>query len=485
MQNPCKSAESEPEPGKYWRFKIQIWFCALNFVVAIAIRLLAARGELWLDEAWSWMFAADANSLIDAFDSIRHDNNHPLNTAWMIFCGPDAPAISYRFGAIFFGSIGAVALGAFAKEIGMKGWGLCGLFAAVLSPMVELTSQARGYGYAFGLAAMTAWASASFLRSGNSIRYLFFLLAILLLPFAHGTGIFPAFGLAIFAWVQLLLRNGDGNGYRRTLIIIPALFSCVITVAYYRDIKVGGGPEDGQELLGIATGLISTLAGGPKLVGLVSMTAAISYLSLVMFSVVRYCKQIDWWIFATISGVSAITAGYINPTGFITDRYFLIPMAFSIPFAIDSLMAIWEMGRITKVGIAAIVIAASVGNFLNLAPVLRYGHDDFSDGFSQLFLSEIPTNPIGVDHTFRVPLMLEYSRLRSKIKQPLETAEIQKLESGWPDLLIFHSVSNDIENPIPPEVIHPAEGIAYMIAWKSRNTHQKIRWYFYARTESQ
>ena len=52
-------------------------------MVSAGLRLLAARGDLWLDELWSLSFARQMTSPLDVWTAIHHDNNHPLNTLYL------------------------------------------------------------------------------------------------------------------------------------------------------------------------------------------------------------------------------------------------------------------------------------------------------------------------------------------------------------------------------------------------------------------
>ena len=56
--------------------------CGL-LVLSAGLRLLAARGDLWLDELWSLSFARQMTSPLDVWTAIHHDNNHPLNTLYL------------------------------------------------------------------------------------------------------------------------------------------------------------------------------------------------------------------------------------------------------------------------------------------------------------------------------------------------------------------------------------------------------------------
>lgn len=72
-----------------------VWIIGIA-LVGLVLRCLAARGGLWLDEAWSAIFAQEVATPAGVLFQINHDNNHHLNTIWLQLVGPDAPPILQR-----------------------------------------------------------------------------------------------------------------------------------------------------------------------------------------------------------------------------------------------------------------------------------------------------------------------------------------------------------------------------------------------------
>ena len=83
------------------------WWAAVGAIalVGLALRLLAARGGLWTDEAWSVIYAAQARDPIGVFLRINHDNNHHLNSLWLQAIGPAAPPMLARAPSILAGNV--------------------------------------------------------------------------------------------------------------------------------------------------------------------------------------------------------------------------------------------------------------------------------------------------------------------------------------------------------------------------------------------
>jgi hypothetical protein len=63
-----------------------------GFIIAgFTLRCLAAQGGLWTDEAWSLVYAQQASDALGILTRINHDNNHHLNSLWLLTVGPEAP----------------------------------------------------------------------------------------------------------------------------------------------------------------------------------------------------------------------------------------------------------------------------------------------------------------------------------------------------------------------------------------------------------
>lgn len=123
-----------------------IWLAiAALTLLGLVLRLLAARGALWLDEAWSATFAQEAVTPAGVIWRINHDNNHILNTLWLQLVGPDAPSMLQRALSVATGT----ATIPLAAAFGFRRSAASGLLAALafaISPiLLTYGSEARGY----------------------------------------------------------------------------------------------------------------------------------------------------------------------------------------------------------------------------------------------------------------------------------------------------------------------------------------------------
>ena len=125
---------------------------AAAILVASAYRLVASLDDFWLDEIWSWLIATRIESAMQIFTEIRHDNNHFLNT-WLIYVlGTDRHWFFYRLPAVAAGIGTVVICGLIARRWGRPGPLTATLITGASFPLIQYSSEARGYAYALLLA---------------------------------------------------------------------------------------------------------------------------------------------------------------------------------------------------------------------------------------------------------------------------------------------------------------------------------------------
>ena len=128
-------------------------------VVGCLLRIVMAQGDLWLDEAWSLKLVAGISSPWAVFWEISHDNNHFLNSFWLSWLGPEAPAWAYRVPSVVFGTLAIPIAAGIGWRRGRVGAVVAAWFVALSMPLVIYGSEARGYA---GLVACSLVAIASF-----------------------------------------------------------------------------------------------------------------------------------------------------------------------------------------------------------------------------------------------------------------------------------------------------------------------------------
>ncbi len=118
----------------------------LAMLLGLHLRLQVAHGSLWLDEAWSAQFVAQAGDAIGVLWRINHDNNHFLNSWWMLLVGPYAPPMLVRALSIATGVASVAVAGAIGLRRGVAIGIASALLVAVSPILVAYGAEARGYG---------------------------------------------------------------------------------------------------------------------------------------------------------------------------------------------------------------------------------------------------------------------------------------------------------------------------------------------------
>lgn len=118
---------------------------ALIVALGLALRIAAAQGALWLDEAWSAVTAHEVGTPLGVFLRINHDNNHHLNTLWLQLVGLDAPPLLQRGLSIVTGTLAIVLAWLIGLRVG-KWAAICAALLFAVSPLlVTYGAEARGY----------------------------------------------------------------------------------------------------------------------------------------------------------------------------------------------------------------------------------------------------------------------------------------------------------------------------------------------------
>ncbi len=114
-------------------------------LAGVLLRCMAARGGLWLDEAWSAMFAQGVATPAGVLLNINHDNNHHLNTLWLQLVGEGAPPMLQRALSIAGGGAAIPLAAGIARRRG-DGAAILAALAFGFAPfLVTYGAEARGY----------------------------------------------------------------------------------------------------------------------------------------------------------------------------------------------------------------------------------------------------------------------------------------------------------------------------------------------------
>lgn len=212
----------------------------LVVALGLALRIAAARGGLWLDEAWSLELVRAAGSPLGVLLHVNHDNNHLLNGLWLQLLGDAAPPLLQRAPSIVAGTMSIGVAAALFRPQGKIAALIAAMLFAVSPIFVTMGSEARGYA-TMTLALLIAillvdrWLAGDRgapIRRGLALCFLFGALS-------HLTMLFGC--LALIGWVYAALwhRSGPLSAARETAglfagpaVALAAVFALVLGAAW-------------------------------------------------------------------------------------------------------------------------------------------------------------------------------------------------------------------------------------------------------------
>ena len=213
---------------------VAAWSAVAAFAAAgLILRLLAAGGALWTDEAWSALHAAEVGTPLGVFLWINHDNNHHLYSLWLQAIGLQASPLLARAPAIAAGTLAILV----AALIGARRSAAAAVVAAALFAVAPILviygSEARGYALMI-LAALTMLLLVDRWLEGETDDPPVTGLALLafLGTLSHLTMVAPVGLIAL--WVYGVRRAADGPdaALRSTARVMgPALACAALVVA--------------------------------------------------------------------------------------------------------------------------------------------------------------------------------------------------------------------------------------------------------------
>ena len=212
------------------------WWGAVGAIAlaGLALRIAAAHGGLWTDEAWSVIYAAEARDPLGVFLRINHDNNHHLYSLWLQAIGTGAPPLLARVPAIVAGTL---AIPMAALLIGRRSC-IGGIAAAALfacSPiLVSFGSEARGYALMLLAALVTLWLVTETVDGGEKPGTRWWLaLTAAVGMFSHLTMAAPVALAALWFYVDRRAALGPATAARETWRLMgPALAATAAVIMF-------------------------------------------------------------------------------------------------------------------------------------------------------------------------------------------------------------------------------------------------------------
>lgn len=221
--------------GKQRRERLGWWAAVGAIAMAgLALRIVAARGGLWTDEAWSVVYAAQARDAAGVFLRINHDNNHHLYSLWLQAIGPAAAPLLARAPAILAGTLGIVVAALFAGRRSQAAGIVAALLFALSPALVVFGSEARGYAMMV-LAALLMFLVVSDAIDGRTVRSASLVLAGLAIfgMFSHLTMAAPVAIAALWLYLEKRTEMAPSEALWATVRLMgPALLATGAVVVF-------------------------------------------------------------------------------------------------------------------------------------------------------------------------------------------------------------------------------------------------------------
>lgn len=431
-------------------------------IVAAVLRVLAARGDLWLDEIWTLRLLQGVRSPWDVF-AIHHDNNHLLNSLYLYLLGERDRELWYRAVAVASG-IGTVALLGYApvRRDFPAAFTTC-LLAAVSYPLVLFSSEARGYAPALFFAVASYHLLQAWWRRRTLARLLLFWAAALLGLLSHLT--FAYVALALFVWSCVRETARPGRTPRALVELlrchgVPLLFTGLLYVFFARGMVFGRGPVyDAFQVVRGAL-LLATGAHGGEVVAALGVLAAFAASLAGLVALER--RGSDAWVFllAVLVHAPACILLLATPTYFY-DRYLLACFPFFYILAGHALAAAWRGAWPGKALFAVVLLLFVAGNAPRIAALLALGRGGYHAAL--LYMAEHTAGgeiSVASDNDTRNEKLVWFYQRRLPEGKRIVYHDHEHLPEGGPEWLITHS--QDLE-AVPQDTLR-VQGSRYTLA---------------------
>ena len=394
------------------------WILAF-FVIAAAgvLRLIGARGDLWLDEIWTLRLIAPVGSVGEILLDIGHDNNHHLNSIYLYLIGPEASSLAQRGLAVVLGTATVAVAGLAAAPRGQAAVIFAMLLFGFAYPMVHYGSEARGYaGLVLFLLLAVVFLERALDRSDWRLRHSLGA-AIGLGLLCHLTMVAGAAILAAWTIWVLWRRNGSlGQAAVATLAIFrPALAwafavgGCVAVAGLRHSFTLGGvTPFTPADFIDGYGGLIGLLLGVPDLVA----DAIPAWVWLVAAAAIMLAahawhdrhSHVSLYVIAVIGWPAVMVLAATPNVQF--GRYFLASGTFFLLLLADALGDAWSRGGLPRIGAGAALGAMLIGHAVALASFFHDQRGHYNDAIG--YMARDGRFSYASDHEFRTRTVVDF-----------------------------------------------------------------------------
>ncbi len=427
--------------GSDWRLS-----AGLIFLGGILL-FVCSRGDLWFDEIWSFEWVRRAASPWDVLTKLHHDNNHPINTWWLMFLGGWCPSIVCRLPAVICGVLSLVLVDRLAAQIHPSSRAVAVALCAFSFPLVLYFSEARGYAPAVACSlAVAVILMENCLRPRWFVALLFWMVCIVgMLSHATFLLILAAFG----CWKMVHIWRG-GNGLGKTLLegclwfAVPGIAAAAYYLEFLRPMQIGGGPEYS---LGRVLGHFFGYALGFPVEGGWAVGAVVVGGSAYLASIAFCLRGSAFCPAFVLLPVSAALGLLLTQPDILYFRYFLVFLPFFY-MALGVLFA--RMASFSSTGFslvaALLLVAFLILQVPRLVALCTFGRGGYERALMLVATSPYANKTVTSDQDFRNGLLVEFYRKHRPLLENVKYVGLAQARTGVAGWLITHT-QEPLENP--------------------------------------
>jgi hypothetical protein len=472
-----QNISSHRQYSQHW----ESYLLFLLLAVFIVIRLMAARGQLWMDEIWSLNFAQQAESIWDIF-TFKHDNNHILNTIFLYLAGPEKPSLELRIFSICAGA-GLILL---VWQI-LKDASRAERFAAIVLigfsyPLCVYSSEARGYSPAIFFAMLAFWLARRYLIEHNFRFAIGFWLASVFGLLSHLTYIYAYLSMVI--WSILFLSEIFRNDPRKILktAILMHFVPILVCIAFYL-LFVSGMFKASADVFNPFLVVQKSL---PMVIGLDAFRPPNAVSILLFFAIFISGLYVmakshsihDWLFYLLVIFFAPLMILIYSAPDNLRFRYYIISLPFFYLLFAFVVGRLFHAGKMGKILYGAILLTFVIGNMnLNLK-LIELGRGQFREALQYIVKNTDKEQiTLGSDSDFRTKMVLAHYMNEDPELKRLHYIAIDKWPAEGVDWALIMAEDTDF---IPPVQISGNRGNTYELRHKFLHSGLSgWSWYLY------
>jgi hypothetical protein len=451
------------------------------YLLSWTLILVAATGDLWLDEIWSIRVAQAARIPTEILTRFHHDNNHVLNTLFLWLVGVQSTLFVYRLLAVASGMVALLLVGYLARTWGSVEILLSVALTGFSYPLVLYFSEARGYAPAIMFA---LWSYVLIRQNWSQFsprRLIGFWTASILGILSHLSFVIVSTALLLFSVANEIRIAGS---YRRWLIHVlahhlpPFAFFAWFYVFFARDMVVGGGPLITK--WDVLTQTSTLLLGFPENLFFTEVGVLCLMAVLVAGSYTLYRDRDEQWLFfCFVLVVAPMLMVIVARPKYLYVRYFIVCFPF---FYLLLSYLLCHLYRSVKNNARWLVVAAVflllAGQINRLVPLLELGRGSYRAALTHI-LENSPEGivRIGSDHDFRNRMLVDFYAPFLTRSHTLRYIPQTDWHREPPDWILTHS--GEVSYQPPPDITVPGVGVYHFFAAYRFSGVSGWNWFLY------